>query len=383
MASKPVDFYFDYLSPYAYFGWIQLRKVAETEGFAVRPVPVVFAKLLDAHGQLGPAEIPAKALFVLRDNLRFAKRNGVPFTMPGKHPFRSIEALRLSLVEVSGSDQVAVIDTLWKAGWQRGLDLSDVDVLRSVLDEAGLPAATLLEKMQSPAAKAALRTNTEQAVAKGVFGVPTFEVNGEIVWGNDRIDDVRDLAQGKTLFTQDEYCSLMSRPAGARRARDPLGSGARDKAQASGLDPSTIERIEAIFASTPFIQWLGVRMTTLTKGGVETQLALSPDHRQQDGFAHAGVIAALADHTAGAAAATTMNDGQTPLTIEFKVNLLRPAVGPLLDCKATVLRPGRNVTVTESEVFSSAAEGDTKKLVAKATVTVAVVELEALSRRAP
>ena len=108
----PVDFYFDYLSPYAYFGWMQSREAAEADGFELRPIPVVFAKLLDAHGQLGPAEIPAKALFVLRDNLRFAKRHGIPFTLPGKHPFRSIEALRLSLAEVAGKDQIAVIDAL-------------------------------------------------------------------------------------------------------------------------------------------------------------------------------------------------------------------------------------------------------------------------------
>ncbi len=167
MTSTSIDFYFDYLSPYAYFGWIQLREVAKIDGFEIRPIPVVFAKLLDAHGQLGPAEIPAKALFVLRDNLRFAKRHGIPFTMPGKHPFRSIEALRLSLAEVSGRNQVKVIDCLWRAGWQQGLDLGDAAVLRDVLDEAGLDGTKLLEKTRTPEAKSALRTNTERAVGRG------------------------------------------------------------------------------------------------------------------------------------------------------------------------------------------------------------------------
>lgn len=381
----PVDFYFDYLSPYAYFGWMQLREAAQADGFDLRPIPVVFAKLLDAHGQLGPAEIPAKALFVLRDNLRFAKRHGIPFTLPGKHPFRSIEALRLSLAEVAGNDQIAVIDALWKAGWQHGLDLGDSGVLRDVLNEAGLHGAKLLERTQLPEAKATLRKNTEQAVGRGVFGVPTFGVGDEVVWGNDRLDDVRDLAKGKTLFTEDEVHALMTRPAGARRATDPLrNAGPRGDAKgqpANALTSSSAERIQAVFDRAPFIRWLGVRVISLKPGAVETELTLAPDQLQQNGFGHAGVVATLADHTAGAAAATTMGDGQIPLTIEFTINLLRPAIGPLLTCKSTVLRAGRNVTVSEAEVFSCAKAGGEKKLVAKAMTSVAVVSREELTKR--
>jgi len=378
MASSTVDFYFDYLSPYAYFGWMQLRDIAKTDGITIRPHPVVFAKLLDAHGQLGPAEIPAKALFVLRDNLRFAKRHGFPFTMPGKHPFRSIEALRLSLVEVSGANQIAVIDALWKAGWQQGMDLGDAAVLRDVLNEAGLPGAELLAKTGSPEAKAALRANTEQAVGKGVFGVPTFGVGDELIWGNDRLEDVRDLARGKTLFTQDEMHALMTRPSGARRAKDPLRAPAPPP-KSGELGSDTTERIQAVFDRAPFVRWLRIRVEELTKGRVGTQLTLAPEHLQQDGFAHAGIVASLADHTAGAAAATTMGEDATPLTIEFKVNLLRPGTGPMLCCTATVLRPGKTVTVAEAEVFSCRSPSEKKTLIAKAMVTVAVVDRNALS----
>lgn len=139
-----------------------------------------------------------------------------------------------------------------------------------------------------------------------------------------------------------------------------------------GLDPKTRDRIRALFAGAPFIGGLGIELSDLGPGWCESLLAVRPEHLQQDGYVHAGVQATQADHTAGGAAGTLARDGQLVLSVEFKINLLRPAVGDRLRCRAAVLRPGRTIVVAESEVF--ARNDGAEKLVTKATVTLALVE---------
>ncbi|HSA58624.1 MAG TPA: PaaI family thioesterase [bacterium] len=136
-------------------------------------------------------------------------------------------------------------------------------------------------------------------------------------------------------------------------------------------DPAPDAGQERIFSKAPFIRELGIRLKGLGSGWCESSLEIQPRHLQQDDVIHAGVMATMADHTAGGAAATLVKGGEIVLTIEFKINILRPARGRSLRCKAVVLRPGSRVTVAESEVFSQ--EGEKEVLVAKAMVTLAVV----------
>lgn len=131
------------------------------------------------------------------------------------------------------------------------------------------------------------------------------------------------------------------------------------------------DHVRAIFRKAPFIGDLGIELSDLGPGWCETVLPVAPRHLQQDGYVHAGVLATLADHTAGGAAGTVAKENDLVLSIEFKINLLRPAVGNLLRCRATVLRPGRTIVVAESEVFSTADGGG--KIVAKAMVTLALM----------
>jgi uncharacterized protein (TIGR00369 family) len=140
----------------------------------------------------------------------------------------------------------------------------------------------------------------------------------------------------------------------------------------SDINKSEIERI---FLSAPFIADLGVRLESVAPGECRTSLVLVERHLQQDGYVHAGVQATVADHTAGAAAATLVGPGQYVLTAEFKINLLRSAKGSHLTCVAKVLKPGSSLTVVESEVFCGTA--DERRLVSKATVTLAVVNARA------
>jgi uncharacterized protein (TIGR00369 family) len=144
-------------------------------------------------------------------------------------------------------------------------------------------------------------------------------------------------------------------------------------------DPNYKQAIQEIFDQAGFVQDLGIRLKACGPGWCETELAVTNRHEQHDGYIHAGVQAAMGDHTAGAAAGTLMAAGQMVLTAEFKVNLLRPAKGESLFCRAEVLKPGKTLTVVESEVY--ALTGGEQKLASKMTATIAIVALH--GSRAP
>lgn len=133
--------------------------------------------------------------------------------------------------------------------------------------------------------------------------------------------------------------------------------------------PNTRE-VERLFRDAPFIVELGLRLVSLAPGECRSSLAIAARHLQQDGVVHAGVYGTIADHTAGAAAASLLPEGQYILGAEFKINLLRAARGERLDCVARVLKAGRRLIVAESEIYCADDAGE--KLVAKAMVTLAV-----------
>lgn len=136
-------------------------------------------------------------------------------------------------------------------------------------------------------------------------------------------------------------------------------------------DDNYRERVEGIFASAPFIERVGYRLAAVGPGWCETELDVAAWHMQQNGVAHAGVLATMADHTSGAAAATLLAADQHVLTVEFKMNLLRGATGSELFCRAEVVRPGKTITAVEANVYSE--EGNEKKLVARMLSTMAAV----------
>jgi uncharacterized protein (TIGR00369 family) len=120
-----------------------------------------------------------------------------------------------------------------------------------------------------------------------------------------------------------------------------------------------------------FPAYCGFEVVRVAYGQFESNLKIRPDHRQQDGFVHAGVIATMADHTAGYAAYTTISEDLRILTIEFKINYFRPATGDAVVCRSSVISNGKKIIVAESEVFSIS-EGR-ERLVSKAMVTLMAV----------
>ena len=184
-ASRTVRFLFDYVSSNAYLAWVELPKLAARYGYEIEPVPVLFAGLLEAHGQLGPAEVRPKAHWMFRNNLRKAAVLGLTLRPPRHHPFNPLLALRVSSLALPAPERAALIGGLFEAVWSRELHVSEPDVVANVADAAGLPGRELVERAQEPESKARLRRQTGDAIAAGVFGVPTFLAGGELFWGYD------------------------------------------------------------------------------------------------------------------------------------------------------------------------------------------------------
>ncbi|MCB1049115.1 MAG: 2-hydroxychromene-2-carboxylate isomerase [Acidobacteria bacterium] len=220
---RELHFYFDFISPYAYFAWCQVGNFCQQHGLTLVAKPVVFGKLLDHWGQLGPAEVPPKREWLIRYCLRYADRNNLPLVFPPQHPFKSLTALRLCLPEVCGQLQIETINRLFHLGWAEGRDLADPQVLLDGLCTISPAPEKWLAMTQTPEIKEKLKTETEQAITLGVFGVPTFFFNGELFWGNDQFPFLADSVAGKS-FDSIKYQEILGRPRAIdRKVRNPSG----------------------------------------------------------------------------------------------------------------------------------------------------------------
>lgn len=216
----PLLFYFDFISPYAFIAWTQVHAIAERHGRTVDAIPVLFAGLLDAHGTKGPAEIPAKRAYTFRDAYRKAHRVGLELRLPPSHPFNPLLALRVaSCADEAGRRRL--IDKLYEATWVLGTGIETPEAVCAAAQRAGLDGDALVRAAQEPEAKQRLRTATEEAVARGVFGVPTIIVDGELFWGTDSLELVETCLRGEDPVPK--HAAWDDRPTSAmRRAlRDP------------------------------------------------------------------------------------------------------------------------------------------------------------------
>jgi len=143
------------------------------------------------------------------------------------------------------------------------------------------------------------------------------------------------------------------------------------------MDEKRITQLKKDFAQG-FPAYCGFEVKDAGDGLFETFLHIRKEHRQQDGFVHAGVMATMADHTAGYAAFTTVSDEFRILTIEFKINFFKPAMGEMLICRSKVINRGKTVIVAESQLFS--VSGSQEKAVSKATVTLMTVPVAVINR---
>jgi 2-hydroxychromene-2-carboxylate isomerase len=225
MAARTVDFYFDYISGYAYFGWLRIQDVCASRGVTLRIHPVLFAGLLNHWGTVGPAEVPPRRAWVYRDGFRHAALHGIKLACPKFHPYNPLPALRMSLAEVAAADQPRVVQAIFRAGWTDGIDLGSPTELVAALDAAGLDGRVILENSESSLAKEALKRETQEAIGRGVFGVPTMICGEELFWGSDRIDHLELHLDGKDPLDpyRGQVKEILARP----RMADRPGKGGR------------------------------------------------------------------------------------------------------------------------------------------------------------
>src|SRR6266540_1027869 len=182
-SAEPIRFLFDFRSARAYIAWTQVHALAERNRREVEPVPVLFAALLGTYGHKGPAEIPPKRIYVMKNALRIAHRLGLPLAPPPAHPFNPLLALRASSLPLPATKRRALIDRLFAATWGGGPGVEDPAVVARLASEVGLDGDAVVSEARFGEAKARLRAQTDAAVAAGVFGVPTIFVGDELFWG--------------------------------------------------------------------------------------------------------------------------------------------------------------------------------------------------------
>lgn len=210
---KTIHFYLDFISPYA---WLAFDALPQTlQGISCRVVhkPVVFGAMLMHHGQLGPAEIPAKRDWTYRQVQWQARAQGTPLQLPASHPFSSLVLLRLATAcDAAGEPNRWVCEKIFRHVWCSGLEAADAPRLAALTADLAPP-----KDPTSADVKQALKRNTDEALALNLFGVPSFVVDGQVFWGNDALPMLRAYLLGDPWFLSDEWSAAGQLPVGIQR----------------------------------------------------------------------------------------------------------------------------------------------------------------------
>ncbi len=210
---KQITFYLDFISPYAHLAFEQLPQVLQGLSYSVDYKPLLFAGLLKHHGQLGPAEIQPKRDWTYRQVLWLARHQGVALQMPQAHPFNPLPLLRLALA-CGGAGKINrfVAETIFRHVWRGGADAGDparLAVLTQMLAPARDPASDEI--------KGELKANAQEAIALGLFGVPSLVLDGKVFWGFDSLPMLRECLDGGPWFASGEWEQAAALPSGIQR----------------------------------------------------------------------------------------------------------------------------------------------------------------------
>lgn len=192
--AKTFEFLFDFGGPNSYLAHKILPEICETTGAEVSYVPILLGGLFKLTNNQAPlmryADTPAKRNYEMLEFDRFVKTHELPFKMNPHFPINSLHLMRGAVAAQHLGCFMPYVETIMSAMWEDGANTGDPAVVRQVLDNASLDGAALLAKADDPGVKAELAANTEDAAARGAFGVPTFFVDGEMFWGKERLAQV-------------------------------------------------------------------------------------------------------------------------------------------------------------------------------------------------
>ena len=197
--TKTIELVFDFVSPNAYLVWQPLRALAARQGAQIKITPAFLGGMHKLTGNAPPfirdADVKGKNAYASLEMRRFIAKHGLHrFRMHPKFPFNSVNLLRM-LVSLQGDDQIRFIEALTPAIWEEGLDVSDAAAVAAVLTQAGFDAEALAAKTQDAAIKQALIDNTEKAVERGTFGIPTFFIGEEMFFGKERLGQIEEMLE--------------------------------------------------------------------------------------------------------------------------------------------------------------------------------------------
>ncbi|WP_205527154.1 2-hydroxychromene-2-carboxylate isomerase [Solimonas sp. K1W22B-7] len=186
---KSVDFYYDFGSPTAYLAWTQLARICADKNAQLVYKPFLLGAVFKATGNQSPVMIPAKAKFMFADLKRWAQHWNVPLTLNPHFPFNTLDFMRAAAgVQLHMPERFEEFNrAIYEGMWVQAKDFSKPAVVAEALAAVGFDPAAVLALAADDAAKAALRANTDEALARGAFGAPTFVVDGELYWGQDRL----------------------------------------------------------------------------------------------------------------------------------------------------------------------------------------------------
>jgi 2-hydroxychromene-2-carboxylate isomerase len=213
---KQITFFLDFISPYAYLAFKALPQALEGLSYGVRYQPVFLGGLLKAKQQMGPAEIPMKREWVYRQSQWLAQAQGVRLDLPAAHPFNPLGLLRLAVAsDPQGNPNRYVCETLFRHVWEGGQDAADGQRLQALTTELA-PA----RDPSSDEVRDQLKAHTDNAIAQGVFGVPSYAVDGQVFWGLDALPMLRSCLAGDAWFSGPQWDAAAQLPSGipARKA---------------------------------------------------------------------------------------------------------------------------------------------------------------------
>ena len=191
--AKTVEFHFDFGSPYSYLAYKALPGIAAAQGAEILWRPMLLGGVFKATGNHSPVEIPAKGKWLQQDLQRWAAHYGAVFRNNPHFPVNTLVLMRGATgLQMRGTDFGRYVEAMFRAMWEEPRNLGDAAEIATVLREAGFDAEAFLALVNDAEVKQQLKKNTEQAVARGVFGAPTFFVGDEMFWGQDRLDFVAD-----------------------------------------------------------------------------------------------------------------------------------------------------------------------------------------------
>lgn len=178
---------------------------------------MLFAGLLNAWGHKGPAEIPPKRTYTFKHVVRLAADQGMPLRPPPAHPFNPLLGLRLAALDLPPMKRRTIIDVLYARVWATGEGITDPEAVALGLSNAGLDGPALVEAAGADVTKARLKAFTDGALERGVFGVPSYEIDGELFWGQDSIPHIERFLRGEDPAGPEVVAKWAALPAQARR----------------------------------------------------------------------------------------------------------------------------------------------------------------------